>query len=310
MEHVNKKIVITGATGLIGKKICELLQQRGDGIIILSRSVEKAKRIFPSAEKIILFDYRENFFNEDLLEALSNSDAVIHLAGQNIMAKRWTAEHKQKIFESRVNSTRYLVNAINKISHKPGVFICASAVGFYGNSEMEVNENSEKGKGFLADVTDEWEKASSDLDEMNVRRVNIRIGMVLAKNGGALAKFLTPFKFFVGGPLGSGKQWLSWIHISDLANLFLFALDNKNVSGIANGVSPNPITMKEFAGTLGRAIKRPSFFRVPEFVLKIILGEASEAVIRGVRVVPKKILSLGFKFEYENLTAALKDLLG
>lgn len=309
MERLNKKIVITGATGLIGKKICEQLQQRGDGIIILSRSIEKARKIFPSAEKIINFDYSTDLFHENLLDALSNCDAVIHLAGENIMARRWTAPHKQKIFESRINSTRYLVNAISNISHKPEVLICASAVGFYGNSETEVNENSEKGKGFLADVTEQWEKSSFDLDKVNVRRVNIRAGMVLAKNGGALAKFLTPFKFFIGGPLGSGRQWLPWIHISDLANLFLFALDNKNVCGIVNGVSPNPVTMKEFAAALGKVIKRPSFFKVPEFVLKIILGEASEAVIGGVRVVPQKVLSSGYKFEYENLTAALKDLL-
>lgn len=309
METMNKKIAITGATGLIGKKICELLQQRGDGIIIFSRSVEKAKRIFPSAEKIIRFDYSRNVFHEDLLEALTSCDAVIHLAGENIMAMRWTAEHKQKIFESRINSTRYLVNAINKISVKPEAFVCASAVGFYGNPETEVNENFQRGKGFLADVTDEWEKASSDLDKINVRRVNIRTGMVLDKNEGALPKFLTPFKFFIGGPLGSGKQWLSWIHISDLANLFLFAVDNKNVSGIMNAVSPRPVTMKQFADTLGKVIKRPSFFRVPEFVLKTILGEASETVIGGVKVIPKKILSSGFKFEYENLKTALYDLL-
>lgn len=309
METMNKKIAITGATGLIGKKICELLQQRGDSIIILSRLIEKAKDIFPLAEKIVRFDYNANVFDKDLLETLSSCDAVIHLAGENIMARRWTPEHKRKIFESRINSTRYLVNAINKISNKPEVFICASAVGFYGNSETEVNENSPKGKGFLADVTEQWEKSSFDLEKANVRRVNIRTGMVLDKDGGALPKFLTPFKFFIGGPLGSGKQWLSWIHISDLANLFLFALDNKNVSGIMNGVSPNPVTMKEFAATLGNAMKRPSFFKVPEFVLKIILGEASETVIGGVKVIPQKALSLGFKFEYENLKTALYDLL-
>ncbi|MEW6195711.1 MAG: TIGR01777 family oxidoreductase [Bacteroidota bacterium] len=304
-----KKILVTGATGLIGKKIVDKLIKRGDETVVLTRSVLAAQKILPNANRFIEFYYDRNI-TEELSDVINQSDAIIHLAGENIMAKRWTKEHKKIVIESRVKFTEKLVEKIKKTGKKPKTFISASAVGFYGNRFDDVDESSGKGSGFLPDVTNAWEKSTLPLDELGIRRVNVRIGIVFTNDGGALPKLVTPFKFFIGGSLGTGKQWIPWIHINDLVNIFLYALDNESINGAVNAVSPNPVTMNELSSKIGKVLHRPSFFRVPQFILKIILGESADSILEGAKVIPYKLNSAGFEFQFKYLKDALTDLLG
>jgi hypothetical protein len=299
-----KNIAITGATGRIGRKISAKLIERGDNVSILSSNVKRAKEMVPDAAEYIEW----NTASKEWFSALEQKDAVIHLAGENIMAKRWNEEHKKNIINSRVNTTRSLVAAVNRAQVKPKVFLSASAVGYYGNSESEVDESSIMGNDFLANVVAQWEKSSSDLIS-NVRRVNIRIGIVLDAKEGALAKMLPPFKYYVGGSLGSGSQWFPWIHNDDVVGIFLFMIDNLNANGTFNAVSPNPVRMKEFCTTLGKLINRPSIINVPEIVLRILLGEAADAILGGARVIPKRTMEIGYNFIYTDLKTALANLI-
>ena len=300
-----KKIVLTGATGFLGKKIVRKLIDRGDEVCILTRTVENAKKIFPTVNRIIEWNPGSNSW----YSSLEGADAVINLAGENILARRWNEEHKRKILLSRVNSVQSLIHAIEHVKSRPKVFISASAVGYYGNREEAVDENSNHGKDFMADVVTKWENETKKIDTLAVRRVNIRIGIVLDKKNGALARMILPFKFFIGGPLGSGVQWFPWVHVDDVVGIFLFALDNENVNGILNAVSPNPVRMNDFCKTLGMVMKRPSMFRVPEFVLIILFGEAAQVILSGAKVNPKRTEEFGYRFEYSKLAEALKNLL-
>ena len=300
-----KKVLLTGATGLIGKRIADKLIRRGDEVTIFTRSVDKAKQIIPGAAEYVSW----NLNRDDWQSSLEGTDAVIHLAGENVMAKRWNKEHKENILNSRVDGTRALVNAIGHAEKKPKVFISASAVGFYGSSEQPVTEESLPGKDFLADVVSAWENETKKVDEYKVRRVNIRTGIVLDKNEGALAQMITPFKYFIGGPLGTGEQWFPWIHIDDTVGIYLFSLDNENINGILNAVSPNPLRMEEFCKTLGALMHRPSLFKVPAFILKLIFGEAADVLLTGAQVIPERTMELGYKFRFEKEEDALIDLL-
>lgn len=298
------KVAITGATGLIGKKIVKKLVDRGDQVLVLTRSVEKTKGLFSANVDLVEWDIK----SKDLHTKLEGVDAIIHLAGENVMGKRWNDEHKNKILESRIIGTRSIVDAIYKMENRPKVLVGASAVGYYGNREIQVDELSNVGTGFLADVVKAWENETVKVEMLNVRRVNVRIGIVLDKNEGALAKLLTPFRLFVGGPLGSGKQWFPWVHVDDVVDLFLFSLDN-NVNGVLNAVSPEIVRMNEFCKVLGKVMKRPSYFNIPEFVLKLVIGEAAEVILTGANVSPKRTIELGYKFIYPNLKSALKEIL-
>ncbi len=300
-----KKITVTGATGFIGKKIVTKLIERGDEVCILTRSVETAKKIFPLAKDIVGWKPDSNTWHS----SLEGKDAVINLAGENIMAHRWNEEHKHKILSSRVNSVGSLINAIKNATIKPKVFISASAIGYYGSTEQAVDENSAPGKDFIADLVKQWENETTKIDALEVRRVNIRIGIVLDKKEGALAKMILPFELFLGGPLGTGTQWFPWVHIDDVVGIFLFALDNENVNEILNAVSPNPVRMNEYCRVLGNVMKRPSMFRVPEFVLKILFGEASQVILSGAKVIPKRTVEFGYKIVYPDLREALRNLL-
>ena len=299
------KIAITGATGLIGREISSKLIARGDQLIILSRSPENAISIIPGAYKYICWPEG----SPKLSDELNNVDAVIHLAGENVMGGRWNEKQKKKILESRTKTTRNLIDAISKSNTEIKTFISASAIGFYGSANNKVDENSLPGDDFLSDVVVEWEKAAAEVEKYSIRRVNIRIGIVLAKNGGALSPFTKTFKFFIGGKLGNGKQWFSWIHIDDLTNIFLYALDNAGVGGAINACAPNPVTMNEFTKKLGQIMKRPSFFTVPSVLLKLVLGERADLILGGVFVRSEKIRDLGFQFRFNDLDTALKDLL-
>ncbi len=301
------KIALTGATGLIGTKLYFKLGGQGHELTVISRDSENAEKVLPGASEYLTWNYRQANLRSDSLEGM---DAVIHLAGSNIFGKRWSEDYKKEIFESRIISTKILVETMSGLKEKPECFISSSAVGYYGDSGNELlNESASSGSDFLAYVCKEWEKEARKADSSGIRTVNIRTGIVLDKNGGALARMMVPFKMFVGGPIGSGKQWFPWIHIDDLVNTYLFALKNDSIKEAVNAVSPNPVTMNGFAKALGQALHRPSVFKVPAPVLRIVLGESSESVLASIRAVPAKLSEHQFKFRFEELNSALKDLI-
>ena len=301
-----KKIVITGATGLLGGRISKKLIERGDELTIFTRSPERAKKIIPDAKNYVKWDSSED---DRWIEHLDSKDAVIHLAGENIMGKRWDENHKKKLFDSRVIGTRKIVEGCGKVKNKPGVFICASAIGYYGSSYTDqFDENSEAGNDFIAGLVASWEKEASEVAKYGIRSVNIRTGIVLDTRGGAFAKMITPFKYCVGGPLGNGNQWFSWIHFDDLVGIYLFALE-KNISGILNTCSPNPVRMKEFSKTMGRVMQRPSVFNIPYTVLKLLYAEGANEIIKSAKVMPRRTIEYGYKFKFEIAKEAIKDLL-
>ncbi|MCK9210508.1 MAG: TIGR01777 family oxidoreductase [Ignavibacteriaceae bacterium] len=301
-----KKILITGATGLIGRELCKTLSSRGDELTIFSTNVERAKTILPFAKEVIAWkDYEKDYSTY-----IEGKDAVIHLAGASVAGKRWTINYKNEIYDSRIHTTNNLVSSIALCKDKPKVFISASAIGFYGEGGSSVlTEASPNGKDFLSNVCMDWEKASGRLETFNMRRAIVRTGIVLSTNDGALKKMLLPFQFYLGGPLGNGRQWFSWVHIADIISLYLFLLDNQKAKGIFNAVSPQPVQMKTFADTLGKVLHKPSIFSVPKFVLRLVMGESASAILESQKVMPEALLQAGFKFKYENLEEALNDLL-
>ncbi len=301
-----KKIVITGATGLIGRELCKELSLHGDELTIFSTNVEKAKAILPFAKEVV--EWKN--YDKDYSVYLEGKDAVIHLAGASVAGKRWTPSYKKEIYDSRINTTRNLVSSIDKCKQKPEVFISASAIGFYGDrGDSILTETSSVGKDFLSNVCDDWEKASERIEMLNVRRVIIRTGIVLSIDDGALKKILLPFQLFVGGPLGNGKQWFSWIHLADIISLYLFLLDKKSQKGIFNAVSPQPVQMKTFAKRLGKVLHKPSLFPVPKFVLKLVMGESASAILASQKIKPEALLNAGYKFKFDDLESALINLL-
>ena len=302
------RIVITGASGLIGHNLCRLLISRGDEVSIFTRDIDKTKNIIPGAKEYIEWDYNKP---DEWKDYLKNKDAVIHLAGANLSGKRWTEDYKKKILKSREISTKNLVNAISSLNEKPSSFICASGVNYYGDSgNLALTEDSNAGSDFLAKVCKIWEDEAAKVEKFGVRRISIRTGVVLSINDGALKKMLLPFKFFIGGPLGNGKQWFPWIHIDDIINIYCYCLDNNSLSGAVNACAPDPVTMNEFAKTLGKVMNRPSLFKVPKFILKIAVGEVTESITASMKVIPQKLLNEGFRFKFENLNKAIKNLIG
>lgn len=302
-----KKIVITGATGLIGKNLAHKLYEQGNQIIVFSRNSKTARNILKEDFEYIDWNYK----NPELwLDKISQADVVIHLAGINLFARRWNDEFKNEIIISRRDTTKSLADAIINSSVKPKVFISASGVGYYGDGGDQIlNEDSPPGKDFLAEVCKVWEAEAAEVERIGVRRVSIRTGIVLSTEDGALKRMLLPFKLFIGGPLGNGKQWFPWIHIDDIVGIYIHAIENENLSGAVNAASPNICTMKEFASTLGKILNRPSLFSVPKFALKLAIGEAADVALMSQRVSVKKILDSGYKFKFENLESALKNLL-
>lgn len=304
---MNKKIIVTGATGLIGTQLCNALINRGDEVIIFTRNIGSAQKILGDKFSYVKWNYKNP---NEWTRHLEDKDAVIHLAGANLFGKRWTAEYKKVILESRKLSTKKLISAIESTKNKIKVFISSSAVGYYGSRGDEVlTEGSKSGNDFLANVCNVWESEAEKASELGTRTAMLRQGIVLSNNGGALTKFLPPFKYFIGGALGNGKQWFPWIHIDDLIAIYLFILDNTLISGAVNVISPESVRMNEFAKTLGGVLHRPSIFKVPEFALKILVGEAASTILSSQRVVPQKLLDNGFKFKFEKLEEALIDLL-
>ncbi len=292
-------ITLTGASGFLGKRLIERLQAEGHTLRVLGRR--------PVAG--LPFSQWDSMAGEPPEESLAAADAVIHLAGEPV-AERWTPEVKRRIRDSRILGTRHLVHALSKQSRRPAVLISASAIGIYGSRGDEMlTESSRPGEGFLAQVTADWEKEADLAEALGIRVVKIRTGVVLGKDGGALAKMLPPFKMGAGGKLGSGKQWMSWVHIDDIIGMMLFALGNKNVRGAWNGTAPHPITNEDFTRTLGEAVHRPAVFSVPAFALKLMFGEMAGVVLASQRVLPEAARIAGYQFRYPELAAALQDVL-
>jgi hypothetical protein len=300
------KIAVFGGTGFVGSRLVEKLHSQNDHVLIFTRNAQKANRQFSGME-IVSYNPLES---GSWQEKIAGCDAVINLAGQPIADSKWTPDYKQKILQSRELGTRKIVEAIKNSSQKPKVLINASAIGFYGTSETAIfDENSPSGNDFLAQVCQKWESEAEEVKSVGVRLVILRIGIVLGKEGGALAKMLTPFQLFAGGPLGTGNQWFSWIHRDDLVNLFLTALKQENMSGKFNATSPNPVRMNELCKTLGQVMNRPSWLPVPGFALQLLLGEGAQIVLEGQQVLPKETQAFGFQYQYPDLKSALTEIL-
>ena len=312
-----KKIIITGATGSIGRNLVKELKARGDEVTVFTRNLDKAKNNSPGAYKYIKWDYNKPDDPSSLklrrtgwMNELNGKDIIVHLAGANLGTKRWNAEYKKLAYDSRIISTRNLVEAIKSVEQKPKSFICSSAVGINGDRYDEVlDETSSLGNDFLANLCKDWEKEARKVEELGVRRVSIRTGLVLMKDEGVLKQMLLPFKLFIGGPLGNGRQWFPWIHVDDIVGIYLHAIDNLKVTGAINGASPGIVTMKEFAKQFGKVLNRPSLFPVPKFALKLVAGELGEYAVMSQRTSVEKILNAGYKFKFENLKEALRDIL-
>ncbi|MFN3690111.1 MAG: TIGR01777 family oxidoreductase [Fimbriimonadales bacterium] len=297
------RILIAGGTGFIGKAMVRAWATQHT-LIVLTRTPDKAP--LPDGVQAVGWD---GATLGAWTQSLEGVDALINLAGEPI-AQRWTPAVKQRLWDSRVKTTALLAQAIQQATAPPRVMLQASAIGIYDQSSDTVaDEDSPAGSGFLADLGKAWEAAAQPVQERGVRLCLMRIGVVLGAGGGALERMLTPFKLGVGGPLGSGRQWLSWIHLDDVVGAAAFLLERAELSGAFNFTAPNPVTMHEFAKTLGRVLLRPALLRVPGFALRMMLGEAAEFLLQGSRVVPKRLQGAGYAFRYPTLEAALRNLL-
>jgi hypothetical protein len=302
-----KRVLITGGSGFVGRKLAQQLLARGDQVTVLTRDARRAKGELPAAVRCAAWNPEKA---GAWYEELSIVDAVVHLAGEGV-AKRWTDAVKKRIESSRIDSTRLLVEAIGRAAHKPAVFVSASAIGYYGPQppDKEIDESSPAGTDYLASVCQRWEEAAREVEKFGVRAVQLRIGVVLGDGGGALEKMLIPFKLFAGGPVGDGKQVVSWVHRDDVVGMLLMALDNPEIKGPINAVSPNPVTSKELATAIGNVINRPSSLPAPAFALKLAMGEASTILLDGMRVIPKRAIELGYEFHRARLVPALESIL-
>jgi uncharacterized protein (TIGR01777 family) len=296
------KIAITGASGLIGRRLLKILAREGHTLHALSRH---AGANLPPGVRLSVWDPRKE---EPPEEALREADAVVHLAGENV-AQRWTADARRRILESREASTRSLVRALAKLPRRPSVLVCASAVGYYGSRGDEtLTEASAPGTGFLTDVCVAWEREAQAAEALGMRVARMRTGVALDPRGGALKKMLPPFRMGAGGKLGGGRQWMSWIHLDDLAALYRFALENP-IAGPVNAVAPQPVANADFTRELARALHRPALFPVPKLALRLLFGEMSEMLLASQRAVPQAAEAAGFRFRFPELRPALADLL-
>lgn len=294
------RALITGASGLIGTALQAALKEKGWELLLASRSE-------PKDQHHIKWTVEDGFRDEDL-ERLESLHAFIHLAGENVAGLRWTEEKKKTIRDSRVLGTRSVIDAFSKLKSKPEVFIAGSAIGFYGDrGDEEMTESSPSGDGFFPEVCREWEAESRRAEDLGIRTVLIRTGIVLSKDGGALGTMLLPFKFGVGGVVGSGKQWMSWVALEDQIRALIFVLENESIRGAVNITSPNPATNEEFTKTLGEVLYRPTILPLPEFAVSMIFGEMGDALLlESTRVLPKRLQDAGFEFKYPELKAAIE----
>lgn len=302
----NKRVVVAGATGFIGKTLFQELKKRNYMLIIVTRDIESAKKALPDAtDYVILSD------TTHLEKAIDGAYGIINLSGSPIAGKRWTKEYKKILLDSRITTTKSIVTAIQKAQKKPKVLVNGSAVGYYGYipKDTAYDETSPAGSDFLAQLCVAWEKEAQKAKKYGTRVICIRSGIVLDKNEGALPRILTPFYYYVGGPIGSSKQWFPWVHIEDEVGIICFALENEKVNGSVNSVSPDAVTNKQFSVIVGKLLHKPSFLSTPPFVLKLIFGEAAQVLTTGVNVSSQKIIDLGYTFTYPNLYQALESIL-
>ena len=296
-------VTVSGATGRVGRHLVAALKARGDDVVALSRDPDKA------GEQLGVKAYAWDLKNEAVpKEALLGRDAVVHLAGEDV-GQRWNKEIKAEILDSREKGTRNMVHSIFETKPRPKTFVCASAAGYYGDRGSEVVDEAEpSGSDWLSEVCARWER-QAETAKVGTRLVIVRTGIVLDADGGALAKMLPPFKAGVGGPIGSGKQYMPWIHLDDLIGIYLAAIDNQDFHGPINASAPEPATNKDFAKALGHAIKRPALAPVPGIAIKAMYGEMSQIVLKGVRMVPGRAAELGYEFQHPDLGEALRSTL-
>ncbi|WP_338461080.1 TIGR01777 family oxidoreductase [Synechococcus elongatus IITB7] len=296
------KIAITGATGFVGRRLVERLQAEGHELRILSQRPTVAQQLTGCQ----VFDAADQ---ASWLAAVEGADAVINLAGEPIAEQRWTPAQKQRLKDSRVQTTRALVSAIVAAQQKPAVLVSASAIGYYGTSETaQFSEDSPAGEDYLAEICQAWEQEAQAVMASGTRLVTLRIGIVVGP-GGAIGKMLGPFKLFAGGPIGSGQQWVSWIQREDLVSLILEAIANPSYQGTYNATAPQPVRMVELSRILGEVLQRPSWLPVPGFALEALLGEGALLVLEGQQVLPKRLETSGFQFRYPDLKSALQQFL-
>ena len=301
-----KNVLVTGGTGFIGSRVCDALHEKTYTVRVVSRDPERAKTKLQSVDDV----YAWNPETEQLpSESLTEVQAVIHLAGESI-AGRWNDKKKQRIRDSRILSTRNLVGSFAASDTKPEVLVCASAIGLYGNTGDEsFSEESPSGSDFLCEVCKEWEAEAQKANDLGIRVVHIRIGLVLGMGGGLLEQVLPPFRIGAGGKLGNGQQWMSWIHVDDVVGIILHALQNEEIRGALNATAPTPVRNIEFTKTLGAVLRRPAIFPVPAFALHLIMGEFAEFVVLSQNVLPERTEASGYEFQFPTLESALKDLL-
>jgi uncharacterized protein (TIGR01777 family) len=299
------KVLVTGASGFVGKRVVKQLLDAGDQVVVLTRNVSKAALKLGGQCDYVQWPDSSTLPPE---EAFKGVDGVIHLMGEGIAETRWSEEQKTKIYDSRINSTHNLIEVMKKLNKKPEVFVSASGVGIYGNRGSEtVTEESSTADDFLAKVCTDWENEANAAKSFGVRVAIIRTGVVLGRNGGALQKMLPIFKLGIGGPVGTGEQYMSWIHVDDLAAMYIESVRNKTIEGVYNGTAPYPATNLEFTKCLGRALKKPTVIPAPAIMLKLIFGEMSQILLEGQRVLPTKFKSKAFRYKYPTLEMALKE---
>lgn len=304
------RIFVTGGTGLVGTRLVKALLARGDKPVVLSRRAGPAREALGAGVEVVEGDPMKE---GPWMDSIAGCDGVIHLVGENVFAQRWNDQFKKLLVDSRVLSTRHVARALSASPKRgdgqPKAFVSASAIGIYGpRGDEELDENTPPGDDFLAKLCVEWEKEARAPEATGVRCAQVRVGVVLDKKGGALKQLITPFWLGMGGPVGSGRQYMAWVHHDDLVRLFLFALDNASCSGPLNGTAPQPVTNKAFGHALGKAMWRPSFMWTPGFMLSLMLGESAQIVLNGQRVIPRKPLALGFEFRYPTVDSALAEI--
>jgi uncharacterized protein (TIGR01777 family) len=302
------KIIITGATGFIGRALSAGLLEAGYHVVALSRNADRGREILGGGVVVVEWDGKSS---QGWKELANGAYGIVNLVGENISNGRWTQKKKQRILQSRLDAGKAVVEAVAEAKKKPRVVIQSSGIGYYGSTSDEmIDESSPPGKGFLVEVADQWEASSKQVESLGTRHVIIRTGVVLGSEGGAFPRLLTPFRFFVGGPLGSGKQWLPWIHLHDEVKAIRFLMEKEDLNGPFNLCAPEPITMKEFSQTLGKIMRRPSWLPIPGLMLRLLFGQmAEEALLSGQRALPRRLLDGGYRFKYPNLNPALEEIL-
>ena len=293
-------ILITGGTGFIGSAVCKkLLENKNNNLTLLSRNPEKVKIPVKAISSLKQLEKDESF------------DIIINLAGEPIADKRWTERQKHKIVTSRIDTTDKVIEFIKTAKNKPELLINGSAIGYYGidKTDMEIDENGTGDNSFSSDLCKQWEATALQANSFGVRTCLLRTGIVLGKNGGALSKMLTPFKMGIGGKIGSGRQWMPWIHLHDLVGIILYCIEHDNLNGAINGTSPNPLTNQDFTKTLGKVLNRPTFMSVPRTIIKLLMGQMGvELLLSGKKILPVKITEKGYQFQYPELDSALQNI--